>query len=98
LPLGRQNWLFFRLRFSAEAIILGWMEAAVPILAVIAAVLVGLVGARELAAGLRCGLARHRNGQLSRLRQAAGYWSLLSCQALFFLGATTCIYLALFSL
>lgn len=89
--------MFLAARFSATAIILEWMEVAEPILAVVAAVVLGLVGARELAAGLRSGLARHRNGQFRRLRQAAGYWSLVSCQALFFLGATTTIYLALFS-
>ena len=73
------------------------MGAVEPILAVVAAVTLGVVGARELSAGLRSGLARHRKGQFSRPWQAAGYWSLLSVQALFFLGASTGIYLALFS-
>ena len=73
------------------------MDSAEPILAVAAAVLLGLAGARELAAGLRCGLARHRDRQFVRMRQAAGYWCLVSCQAVFFLGATTSIYLILFT-
>jgi hypothetical protein len=76
---------------------LEWMGAAELAIAVLAAVLLGVVGARELAAGLRVGLARHRDGQFVRRGQAARYWGLVSCQALLFLGATTSIYLILFS-
>jgi len=72
------------------------MGAVEPILAIAAAVLLGIVGAREVAAGMRCGKARHRSGQFG-VRRAAVYWSLLSVQAVLFLGAATTIYLVLFS-
>jgi hypothetical protein len=71
------------------------MGLAEPLLAIAAAVLLGIVGARELAAGLRGGLARHRNKRFARPRHAVVFWSLLGVQALLFLGATTSIYLIL---
>ena len=73
------------------------MQLVEPILAVVAAVLVGILGAREVADGWRCGVARHRAGHFRRLGQAAAYWSLLSVQAALFLGASTGIYVLLLS-
>ena len=73
------------------------MQLVQPILALSAAVLVGILGARELAAGWRSGLARRRAGHFPRFRQAAMYWCLLSVQAALFLGASTGIYVLLLS-